>query len=679
MLKTIPLLRYVVALIAGIVLADYIALELNFLIAAFSVLIIVLASGHIYLKKHVNRTIHYGLALTLFLLFSTVGMLLVETYTKTRSPLHFKSANEDYATFRVIDYPEEKDRSIALVVDALEVWDSLGVQSVVGKALLYLEKDSSSNKVNYGDVLYVRLKNVKEISHSKHVTHFNLKRYYATKNISHSGFLKASDWKYTGQNRANWLYSLAFNIRSELLVIYETYFPNKDVRGVAEAIVFGYKEDLNPQWLSAFSKTGTIHVLAVSGLHVGIIYVMLSLVLWFPIRKDWGLYLKTVLIVFILFGYSLLTGFTPSVSRACLMFSLVLVARAFQRQSNIYNTLSFAAMILLALNPFNIYNVGFQFSFLAVLGIVLYQDKIKALWPQQYWLSNKIASLVAVSIAAQIGTFALGIYYFNQYPTYFILSNILVLPLIMLVVYGGLAVIGLHFVSSFLAKLLADTVGAYITFIAASVQGIQKLPYAYVENISISETQVVVLFGILGAVTWYVFNKRKAAIAITAVLVVAFLFTDYSLRAERNLAQESLLFSDYKDAALIVRNGKNVFVLGSGSYLPGEVQYEYEVKPYLVKNRLVNRTTFYPTELTQFRSKADDILCLGDGMFLLHNKRYCWVDHISSYISKPIKVDYLIVEGNRSKAFYDAVLPHIKASATLWSEKARDRLKYLKQ
>jgi competence protein ComEC len=674
MLKTIPLLKYVVPFIAGIVLSNYTSIPFIFLVVVWLMLAMALGLGHNYLKHKVNRALHHWMAALLAPMFVISGIALANVYNTAKSSLHFKNTKAAYATVQVINFPEEKNRSIETKVSVLSVWEGRIAKPCIGDAILYLAKDSLSKKVRYGDVLYVNLQKIKPVKPPKHPTHFNLQRYYALQNISHTGFLKSKDWQIAGDNRANGLRTLAYTIRTELLHIFKSYFPNDDVRGLAEAVVFGYKEDLNPQWLSAFSKTGTIHVLAVSGLHVGIIYILLATVLQLSKSRGWKLYVKASIILLFLFAYSLLTGFSPSVSRASLMFGLVLVGRVFQRQSNIYNTLCFAAFTLLAINPFYIYSVGFQFSFLAVLGIVFYKDKIKALWPQKYWLSDKIATLLAVSIAAQLTTFPLGIYYFHQFPNYFMLSNLLVIPTITLVVYGGLAVAVLHYISAFAAKLIAAIVSSYISFIAYSVNAIQELPFAFFENVHITGIQMLAVFLFLFVLTWYTSSKKSIALVGLTVLAGLFIAEDYRLLKTRNQTNDRVLFSNYKGAALITRSGKETYVFSKGSYHPGETQYEFEVKPYLLKNRLLESVEYYPLEVTRLRSDLEGLFTMGDGMFMINGERYCWVDYTNKYIKQPVQIDYLFAEGRRSNTFYKAVLPKIRAKETFFTSRVKNKV-----
>ena len=160
---------------------------------------------------------------------------------------------------------------------------------------------------------------------------------------------------------------------------------------------------------------------------MGIIFLLLNLIL--GVSKSTGrlLIFKSIIIILCLFFYCLLTGFAPSVSRATIMFSTVVAAKAFNRQSNIYNILALSAFVLLVLDPYNLFQVGFQFSYLAVLGIVYYKDIFRSWVPAKSWLQDKVASLLAVSVAAQITTFPLGLYYFHQYPNLFFISNLIII------------------------------------------------------------------------------------------------------------------------------------------------------------------------------------------------------------------------------------------------------------
>ena len=247
---------------------------------------------------------------------------------------------------------------------------------------------------------------------------FDFKKYYAHQNVYHQGFFKSGEWLSTGENKGNFLFAWSYQWRDILKKRFDAYFKNQEAKGVAEAIVFGYKEDLDQDWMDAFSKTGTIHVLAVSGLHVGIIFFLLSNILGLSRSKGCSLQLKSALAVLSLFFYALFTGVSPSVSRAALMYSTVIVGKAIGRDSSIYNTLCFAAFILVLIDPMSIFNVGFQFSFLAVVGIVFYNDYFRTLLPQSTWLGDRIVSLLAVSMAAQLVTFPLGLYYFHQFSNY---------------------------------------------------------------------------------------------------------------------------------------------------------------------------------------------------------------------------------------------------------------------
>lgn len=324
---------------------------------------------------------------------------------------------------------------------------------ISGTVQAYFAKDSLSDRLSYGDILLLE-NTINSIDKPRNPYQFDFKSYYAHKNIYHQAYFKSGSWTYTGNSESSRFWEITCSIRRLLQKRFETYFENKAIRGVASAIIIGYKEDLDDNWLDAFSKTGTIHVLAVSGLHVGIIYILLSIILGLNRATGSALKIKSFITLLALFGYCLLTGSSPSVCRASIMFGTVLIAKAINRQSNIYNTLALSAFILIVFDPFTFFHVGFQFSYLAVLGIVYYKDIFRSWVPVKTWLGDKIATLLSVSAAAQITTFPLGLYYFHQYPNFFMFSNLIVIPCITIILYAGIFFLMSSLVSSFLPHFL---------------------------------------------------------------------------------------------------------------------------------------------------------------------------------------------------------------------------------
>lgn len=658
--RAVPLLKYLIFYLAGISLASVVSFEPKVLFIILLFVFIVNVSLHFYLKKRVQLGLQSVVSLGILIGFMVAGLLVTKSANSKQYETHFSQHTYKYLKLRVADKPQLKARSIGFKVEIIAGFDSItnAWQGATGMALVYVPK--SDSLINYGDLVIVNSSVLKEVMAPSHKHHFNLQKYYSRKGITHSGFIKSKDYYVTETIEGKGILGYAFTVQKELREVFTRYFPNKDVKGVAEAVVFGYKEDLNDKWLDAFSKTGTIHVLAVSGLHVGIIYILLSSLLGLSKSKGRTLYLKAALILLMLFGYSLLTGFAPSVSRASLMFGLMLIAKVSGGSTNIYNTLCFAAFVLLAINPNNLFNVGFQFSFLAVLGIVFYKDRFKNIFPQKYWLGNAIFTLLAVSIAAQIATFPLGLYYFHQYPNLFMFSNLIVIPCITIIVYGGLGVALVSYVSPALTQLLADFVSSYIVFIADAVLWIQNLPRAFFEDIHITTLQLFLLYAAIILLTITLTRKWEFGWALVTTCVFVFLIEDYKVLKDRNSPSEVVHFQNNRELATIYQKGNEVQILGSQSYYPGTKNFEFQVRPYLVKERLTMEYLFRPIEATNFKQQADFMSYHGNGLLRFDNKTYLYLDNLRGYLKDTLEVNQIYTQGNRSKAYYKAVSSRIR-------------------
>ena len=622
----------------------------------------VLLVSHFYLRSRVNRLLQQVVSLLAIVHFFAAGFLITWTYNQVHYSSHLANTTDAIELLvRVTNVPKEKPKSISCTVELLSAIDSIQVKGINGTAQLYIEKDTNSESLVYGDYLLVS-NIIQEVSPPKNPHQFDFRKYYAQRNIYHQGYLKSGAWSKTGKNKTFWLLALSFKWQAYLKNEFAKYFKDDAVRGVAQAIVFGYKEDLDDEWMEAFSKTGTIHVLAVSGLHVGILYILLSSLLLMGKSKGRVLKLKSAIILLCLFAYCLLTGFAPSVSRASIMFGVVVIAKAFQRRSNIYNTLSFACFLLLVVNPLNLYNVGFQFSFLAVVGIVYYKDTFRKMIPTSSYLGDKIVTLLSVSLAAQITTFPIGLYYFHQYPNLFMISNLIVIPCITVILYLGIAFILVVPFSDLLAGFFAKSMTLYIEFISRVVHYIQDIPYAFFEDVHITFWQMLCIYGFILAAT--IARKMESTFAtLTAVFfVVLFLLSDYSY--EKKLPKTQVIVFDVgRDFLVGFREGSKIsFVASKGVYTDPN-KLNFTIRPYLVKERLDFNYTVVPD---LFLASANDlglIKSLGNGFVWFQNKRYHFLDYTKDYIKTGVSSDFLIIGKNKGSGYLSKVLPLLSSKS----------------
>jgi competence protein ComEC len=331
-----------------------------------------------------------------------------------------------------------------------------------------------------------------------------------------------------------------------------------------QALTTGDKSLLDREQKESFSHSGIVHILAVSGLHVGVIYVML---LWLlsPLKKlkhgRWGIFVITVLL---LSGYACLTGLTASVTRAVCMFILIDVGRLLRKQHLIYNIILASAFLLTVYDSHYLFQMGFWLSYGAVLSIIgvmsAFKDELQKLSP----FFRKVSEVVIVTLAAQPGTYPLVLYGFGKFPAYFLLTNILVVPLVGLVIYLAFAV---QFLSLFLSSLhwAGYPLNLLLTYIHTVSGWVASMPGAVVENISIDLIQMVVLLAI--TVLFILLLHHKNLKLLTPILWLLILFTGYdSLKVSNKRNIEELVVFNTRSTPLVgVLRNDSCFLYGTGS------------------------------------------------------------------------------------------------------------------
>lgn len=375
-----------------------------------------------------------------------------------------------------------------------------------GKILVYLSKSDFKEPFHYGDILIIR-GNPQRVPLPGNPGEFDYRRFLEFKNIYHQHFLRKGNVKLVRNEPPYRFMQLAFALRTKADSTLKKFVHGRREQATASALVLGVTDGLDDELLNAYAATGAMHVLAVSGLHISIIYLILAFVLK-PLKKiKHGQIILAMISIVVLWGYSFVTGLSPSVLRAVVMFTFMAMAKASGRRTNIYNTLAAAAFALLVYDPYMIMSVGFQLSFLAVLGIVYVQPLLQRWWEPQSWVLNEIWKVSCVSIAAQVVTFPLCLLYFHQFPNYFLLSNLFVIPGSFIVLLAGIGVLAFGFIDAAgiaLGFLLEWTIRLlnYIVF------AIESFPFSMMENINISAAQCWILMAIT-ALTMLMFVKRK--------------------------------------------------------------------------------------------------------------------------------------------------------------------------
>jgi competence protein ComEC len=349
---------------------------------------------------------------------------------------------------------------------------------------------TTREKLVEGDVLFVRL-DLKRIENRNNPGEFDAKAYWKGKNVRYAGFLLEGDFKLVEPGSQNGLSSFFSRVRAHSEGILKEIIP-EHAYGLAVAILLGNKGYLSTEVLMGFQGSGAMHVLAVSGLHVGIVMLLLS-----QFFQRFSRFLSReralVLTILITFFYAGLTGFSPSVLRAAIMFSVVMLGQLMSRKTNSLNTLGLSALLLMLWNPLVVYDMGFQLSYLAMIGILTLYKPISRLFYIKNKLVLKLWQGTAVGIAAQITTLPLTLYYFNQFANYFWLSNIAVMAFSGLILGIGLSVLILGRIAA-LAKIGGFALGIFISVFITLIDNVARLPFAVAYGFELHPITVIMLY-----------------------------------------------------------------------------------------------------------------------------------------------------------------------------------------
>ncbi|NNF21978.1 MAG: DUF4131 domain-containing protein, partial [Saprospiraceae bacterium] len=328
-------------------------------------------------------------------------------------------------------------------------------------------------------------------------------------------------------------------------------FKNETHSGILSAMTLGIKDHISQEDYNIFRNSGAVHILAVSGLHIGIIASLLIAVSRFYVTHYAISRLSLALIVIVgVWTFVLLSGAAPSSVRAGIMFSFYYSGLKNAKPVNPLNIIGICAFTMLVLNPLDLYNLGFQFSFLAMLGILLFYKTISS----ALYFSNRIIKLIwqlsCISVSAQIFVAPLVIYHFNQFPLYFILSGIITTPFAGLLICTGMINIGVHlFQFPWNIKqqiiILSESVLDLFTFI---LKGINELPSAVLSSLYLSEPSLIIILGALAMLALFVQNKKYLFLAGTLIAFILQISMHLKTKYQKNAETKLVVYDLYKNS-----------------------------------------------------------------------------------------------------------------------------------
>ena len=648
--NTYPFVRFVTALILGIVCYDFNSYLwehpftiLLLLVGCSSILVFVSHKSSFYKLRHINGVF------ALSTLFIIGGMLAKEKYHNKPS-FHYTKLHHEIRGFSgtIISPVNERTNHFRYDLELRNVFTTKDSSfHTAGIIHLYIRKDSSTTRLHYGDrvIVYGRFYSVPEPDNPDE---FNYKKYLERQNIYSHAFAHQNEVKIIGNTPPNHLLKWAYSLREEASKIIDKHIQTSRENGIAKALLLGIKDHLDNDVKKAYSSAGAMHVLAVSGLHVGIIYMLIHILFGkLTVSGKWGKYAFGVISVGSIWLYASVTGLSPSVLRAATMFSLVAISQASVREGNIYNTLAFAAFILLIFDPYLIYSVGFQLSFAAVVGIVYLQPKLYRLLDFRSWLLDKAWAITCVSIAAQLATFPLSAYYFHQFPVYFLVSNLIVIPGSFLMLVGGVGMLIIDPIIPSIGEILGLILSQFIWLVNEIISYVHILPNSLIEWIYMDKFGLIMTYAILITFIAGVHYRYFKTLVISTLLGLIFMLWGL-LSHQRQAARNELVFYGISGKVAIDHIRGHQGTLYVNEYKENELDLlSFQIDPHRLASHLRPiKESLLTFEEANFRRK-DDIL-LGQ----IAGKRFLVFDSTTFHLDfkKVINTDFVIINNQSVKS-----------------------------
>lgn len=412
----------------------------------------------------------------------------------------------------ITDIPQPRERTSLCRVLVKEYYDSIGSHPVERKAILYLKQDSAAACLKSGDELLVSTR-ISPPANQKNFDEFDYARYLMRRGISGTGYVAAGKWITLRSVQTNGtihlrLRCLADSYREKVIALYRQLGFTGDELAVLSALTIGDKTELSESVRESYSIAGASHILALSGLHIGLLYAFLFFILRPVARKGrTGRCVRSVSLLVLLWAFAFFTGLSPSVVRSVTMFSILVLADVFGRQPFSLNTLAVTAWLMLLCNPAGLFDVGFQLSFLAVASILLIQRPVYRLFAVRNRVGKSIWGLMSVSIAAQIGTAPLVMFYFSRFSVHFLLTNLLVIPLITIILYAAIFMLLL---TPFPWLQIWAVVGVrkLLEGLNLFVRWVEQLPCSSVDGIWLYQLEVCGIYVFLFGAVCYCLHRR---------------------------------------------------------------------------------------------------------------------------------------------------------------------------
>lgn len=574
-----PLTKITICFVIGIIFSYYSQSHLSVLYPALIIVLLLFAISY-FLSLKQNRYLSF-FSISSYMVSFFIGCVTLLFHTESLQKTNYTNCTKAFEKPQFItlclreklkgnDY---NDRYIALI-------SQIENQKYSGKTIINVQKDSLPNSLLIGNIIRLKTtlqsnpspKNPNQFDYSKYLNDKQIfAQVYTTKSeISIHKTIKKDIWYYTAKLHSRIVNNLTRN-----------HF-NPTEMNVALALILGQRQEISSDIIQDYQFSGATHVLSVSGLHVGFIMLFIAFVLKPIGNTPKGSFIKLIAILTSLIIFAIISGLSPCVLRSVVMFSFLAIGNYLRRNGNTYHTLLVSMLLILLFEPYFLFDIGFQLSYLALFFILWLQPILKGLWNPKNKIILNIWNVLTVSFAAQIGTLPLCLYYFHQFPGLFFVTNIVIIPILSLIMIVGIIVMILavfNITPIFLIQILEKS----IYLLNKVIHVVASFDSFVIRNISFNNYYLLTFYlCIIFSIIWLKkpnYSKLIGALSCIILLQISFIFTKREIQS----GKEIIIYNMKKQTVISERNGKNVTLYCNDGFIK-ESSKNSILNSYLVGN-----------------------------------------------------------------------------------------------
>jgi len=602
LLKFVPI-KLTLFLVAGILFGSFIETSISIpLIATISTLIIVAIL--LYTTRKIKSILFGSAAL---LLTFCIGFLAITLTNPVNTPNHYaKISNTSGKELRikiteVLKPNSFSRRYFATILEADK-------RRTIGKITLSIKKDSSSQSLKVDDEL-ITFNTLSSVKAPLNPHQFNYKKYLKGLGV-YDQLYATSDEYILLEDSKNTLYGLAAHWRTTIIKKLKEQNFNPENLSVIQALLLGQRNDISAETYDNYKDAGAIHILALSGLHIGILLLILQFLLQPLERLPHGKKIKLAVILLFLWSFALLAGLSASIVRAVTMFSFLAYAMFLNRPTNSFNILALSLFFILLIQPNYLFQVGFQMSYAAVFAILWIYPMLQRFWFPKNKIIKYFWQLLSVSIAAQLGVLPISLFYFHQFPGLFFVANLLIIPFLGIILGIGIVIIILSLTNT-LPAFIADGYNMILNYMNSIVRWIAHQETFVFKSISFDTVQLLVLYSLTFLIVIAFSSKKYKMIVAFLIGLIALQSYTFFLKYKASTTHESMVLHQSRATGILEKTGTSIHLLSTNA-----TAFEYTLKNYKIEERI---ETF-----------AIDTL---RNSYLLEGKRIAIIDSLAIYPS----------------------------------------------